>query len=225
MSVEIDNPFKRDTAIFHKDFFYLQMNFSNKKTAKYKLGKYQKGKNFILTLSESGRMEGEWYNLKNSFKDKRISRDNNFSVKGDYSLKVEGKEKRIVLESAKILNKTSGSPAMITQLMPAVDDYYTFSGDVFIKDKGLKVIISSNLWRDDGTSEKKHKRTSQSTEDLGEWIHISFVDHYTVPFNRIIGLVLFLVFIVNQIRKKRGTAAMVSRNSDFRIANSTTEKH
>jgi len=53
---------------------------------------------------------------------------------------------------------------------------------------------------------------------------IAFLLH-TIPLNRIIGLVLFLAFILNQIRKKRGLSAIVSSDTDFNIPNSTAAKH
>ena len=174
----IDNPcYYGDFTGFHRNFFYVQMNFSNKKTARFKLGKELMDKDFVLNLAETGRVYGRKFDLKGEFVSSRTEKDKDFKRSKDYSLKIEN----IGNESMQL--KSDVLPVNFEEIWhwSLSWDFYTYSVDLFIEDPGVTVKLYSFSWTDEFEGDWRENDPeiySESTSKIGEWQHLEFVRQY-----------------------------------------------
>jgi len=176
----VGHSFSSDLATYHGSFFYLQMNFSNKKKAKFRLGKNLKDKDLVLNLAEFGRLNGKRYNLKEDFLTQKASKDNDFKRSEDYSIKKPSEYMTLKCSSRKIPIKKD--------LKTRHGEYYSYSLDVFIKDPGTKVRVDFLAW--EGPNEPSvismgTRRATKTVTVSGEWKHVFYVINYADLYDRI----------------------------------------
>jgi arylsulfatase A-like enzyme len=169
-----NNGLNVSTITFHKNFFYFLLNFSNKKVAKFELGKKISGNNIVVVnLAESNFEKDKQIPFnKDDFLGSQSYRDTTFKSSDDYSVKILNYNEKTIYTS-KSVNVTGEDEKQYN---------YSFSADVYIKDPSNEVTLFSNATFQDGSEQVNSQSVSKKNiDETTKWQHIEFVNYYKKP--------------------------------------------
>ena len=156
------------------------MSFSGKKTAKFKLGKNLLGKDFVLYNAEWGK-KARSFDLKEDFVQPITTRDTEFKLSRDFSVRIENKKDKLRIYSNKI-------PVTLEQNLYPYKDIYLYTVDIFIKEPGVNVKTYAFAWMDDAETfwiRGKTRREDRTVSEKGTWHKISMIKEYDSKFKAV----------------------------------------
>jgi len=206
-----------ERAIYKHNYFYLQLNFSKYKDARFFFQKDIKGRNLVITMGNWGRKVKKESNLENAFINSITKLDKEFKKSEDFSIKIDTTKTNLENFSTGVDSQSSDNANRIEYLedqsilrfysgrisyQPSVtgkkfNEIYRFSADVFNRDPNVRISLHAIGYTiKEGNSQINEFLTKRtvSTKKTNDWINISS----TIKLNKSINEIELMLEVIGE---------------------------